>query len=93
MIVISSEDSVMVSFDVFNTFPIINIVSDLEAVSGILENKETNFPPAEGIFEALKVCLECNNSAFNEKIWEMAQLWDHHSHPVLTVALLCLSLT
>ena len=43
--------------------------SGSEAVSETLENRETNFPPAECILGALKLCLECNNSAFNGKFY------------------------
>ena len=44
---ILTEDSALVSFDIFNMFPSINDASGLEAVSKILENRETDFPPAE----------------------------------------------
>ena len=37
----------------------------MEAVSEILSNKESDFPPAECILEALTICLECNNSVFD----------------------------
>ena len=57
-----------ISFDIVNMFPSID-VSGLQAISEILENRETNFPPAECILEGLKLCLECNNSAFNEKFY------------------------
>ena len=66
---ILTEDSVLVSFDIVNMFPSIHNVSDLEAVSEILENWETNFPPAECILQTLKLCLECNNSVFNESFF------------------------
>ena len=64
-----TEDSVLVSFDIVNMFPSIDYVSGLEAVSEILDNREADFPPAECILEALKLRLECNNSAFNEKFY------------------------
>ena len=66
---ILTEDSVLFSFDIVNMFPSIDNVSDLEAVSEILENKETDFPPAESILEILELCLECNNTVFNEKFY------------------------
>ena len=66
---ILTENSALVSFDIVNMFPSINNVSGLKAVSEILENRETNFPPAECISETLKLCLECNNSVFNEKFY------------------------
>ena len=40
---IITEDSVLVSFDIANMFPSIDNFSDLEAVSDILENMETDF--------------------------------------------------
>ena len=64
---ILTKDSVRVSFDIVNMFPIVDNVSALEAVSEILENRKSDFPPAECILETLKLCLECNNSVFNEK--------------------------
>ena len=51
---ILTEDSVLVSFDIVNMFPSIDNNSGLEAVSEILEKRETNFPPAECILEALR---------------------------------------
>ena len=66
---ILTEDTALVSFDTVNMFPNIDNVSGLEAVSEVLENRETDFPPAECVLEALKLCLECNNSIFNEKFY------------------------
>ena len=63
------EDSVLVSFDIVNMFPSIDSFSTLEAVSEILENRETDFPPSECNLEALTLCLECNNSVFNAKFY------------------------
>ena len=62
------EDLVLVSFYIVNMFPSIDNISGLEAVSEILENRETGFPPAECILQALKLSLECN-SVFNEKFY------------------------
>ena len=66
---ILTEDSVLVSFDIVNTFPSINNDSGLKAVSEILENRETNFSLYNCILEALKLCLGCKNSVFNEKFY------------------------
>ena len=66
---ILTEDSVLVSFDIVNMFPSIYNVSGLESVSEILENRETHFPPGGCILESLALCLECNNSVFNEKFY------------------------
>ena len=66
---ILTEDSVLVSFDIVNMFPSIDNVSGLEAVFQIPENRETDFPPAECILEALKLRLKYNNCVFNEKFY------------------------
>ena len=55
----------MISFDIVNMFPSIDNISALEVVSEILSNRESDFPPAECILEALTICLECNNSVFD----------------------------
>ena len=46
-------------------FPSIDNISGFETVSEILSNTESDFPPAECMLEALTICLECNNSVFN----------------------------
>ena len=61
---IVTEDSILVGFDIVNMFPSIDNVLGSEAVSEILDNRESDFPPAECILDTLKVCLECNNSVF-----------------------------
>ena len=66
---IITKDSVLVSFDVVNMFPSIDNVLGLEAVSEILHNRESDFPPTECILDALKLCLECNNSVFNNRFY------------------------
>ena len=66
---IITKDSVLVSFDVVNMFPSIDNVLGLEAVSVILHNTELDFPPSECILDALKLCLECNNSVFNSHFY------------------------
>ena len=43
---ILTEDSVLVSFDIVNMLSSVDNNSGLEDVSEILENRETNFPPA-----------------------------------------------
>ena len=61
--------SVLVAFGIVDMFSSINNVSSLEAVSEILENRETNFPHVEYFLESLKLCLERNNSVFNGKFY------------------------
>ena len=63
---IITKDSIRVSFDVVNMFPSIHNILDLEAISETQKsNRESNFPLAKCILNALKLCLECNNSVFN----------------------------
>ena len=75
-------------------FSSIDNVSGLKAVFEILENKETDFSPAECILEALKLCLEFRTLYLMRKFIyrKMALLWDHIC-PVLIVTLLCTGLT
>ena len=55
----------VISVDVVNMFPFIYNILGLEAVSEILHNRESIFKPTECILDAHKLCLECNNSVFN----------------------------
>ena len=52
------------SFDVVNMFPSIDNKMEIESVGNILLNRENDIPSAECIIEALKLCLNCNNSVF-----------------------------
>ena len=61
------ENSVLVSFDVVNMFPSIDNESGITAVKKVLNGRESKNPPTECILEALRLCLECNNSVFNDK--------------------------
>ena len=64
-----TDSSILVSFDIVNMFPSIGNISGLEGVSEILSNKESDFPSAECILEALTICLECNNSVFDNAFY------------------------
>ena len=66
---IITKDSILVSFDIVNTFSSIDNDLGLEAVSEILNNRESDFLPAECILDALKLCLECNKSVFNNDFY------------------------
>ena len=66
---IITKDSVLVSSDVVNIFPRTDNVLDLEPVSEILHNRESDFAPAKYILDALKIGLECNNSVFNNHFY------------------------
>ena len=39
----------------------------IESVKSILLNRYDNIPPAECIFEALELCLNCKNSVFSNQ--------------------------
>ena len=47
-------------------FPSIDNQSGLQAVKNALEARQQQFPPTDCILEALKLCLESNNSVFNK---------------------------
>ena len=57
----------LVSFDIVTMFPSIDNESGLQALINVLEVREEQFVPTLWIFEALKLCLKCNNSIFNKK--------------------------
>ena len=48
-------------------FPSIDNLSELKAVKSILDARQDQLPSMACIIEALKLCLECNNSIFNNK--------------------------
>ena len=48
-------------------FTSIDNISGLKAVKSILNARQDQFPPTACIIESLKLCLECNNSIFNNK--------------------------
>ena len=57
---IITKNSILVSFDTVSMFPSMFNVLSLEAVSEVLQNRESDFSPRECIMDALKLCLECN---------------------------------
>ena len=62
-----TSDCKLVSFDIINMFPSIDNISGLKSVKKVLEGGSNQFPPSNCIIEALKLCLESNNSIFNNK--------------------------
>ena len=62
-----TSDCRLVNFDIINMFRSIDNISGLKAVKSILDARQDQFPPTDCIIEALKLCLECNNSIFNNK--------------------------
>ena len=57
----------LVSFNIINMFLGINNIPRLKAAKKILDATQDQFPPTDCIIEVLKMCLECNNSIFNNK--------------------------
>ena len=62
-----TSDCRLVSFDIINMFPNIDNISGLKAVKIILDASQDQFPYTACNIEALKLCLECNYSIFNNK--------------------------
>ena len=60
-------DYMLGSVDIVNMFPGIDNISGLKAVKSFLDARQDQFPPTACIIEAFKLCLECNNSIFNNK--------------------------
>ena len=62
-----TSDWKLVNFDIINMFPSIDNISGLKAVISILDARQDQSPPTTCIIEVLKLCLEYNNSVFNNK--------------------------
>ena len=60
-------DCKLVSFDIINMFPSIDNISGLKFVKKVSESRSNQFPLSNCITEARKLCLESNNSIFNNK--------------------------
>ena len=60
------ENPVLVSFDTVNMFPSIDNESTIKAAKKVLNDRESTNLPTERVLEALRLCLECNNSVFND---------------------------
>ena len=63
----STSDWRLGSFDVINIFRSVDNISGLKAVKSILDSRQDQFPPTASIIGTVKLCLECNNSIFNDK--------------------------
>ena len=59
--------TLLVSWDVEAMFPNIDNNACLQAVYHALNKRKILHPSTECIVEAVKICLECNNSEFNDK--------------------------
>ena len=62
-----TSDCLWVGFDIINMFSSIDKISGLQSVKKVLESRSNLFPPSNCIIGALKLCLESNNSIFNNK--------------------------
>ena len=60
-------NSVLVSFDIVNMFSSTDNELGINTSKKVLSNRESKNLPTECVLEALKLCLECNNSLFNDK--------------------------
>ena len=61
------EGSLLVSWDVVAMFPNIDNNLGINAITDALNSRATNFPSTECIVEAVKICLQHNNSLFNDE--------------------------
>ena len=57
-------------------FPSIDNISGLKVAISILDAGKDQFPPTACTIEALKLCLECKNSSFNNK--DLLQMTAQH---------------
>ena len=63
------ENAFLISFDVVNMFPSIHNESGIKSVERLLNTRSILNPPTLCILEAWRLCLECNNSVFNNKFY------------------------
>ena len=56
---------VLVSFDIMNMFPSIDNKMGIDSVIKILNKRRCKNPPTQCVIEALELCLNFNNSIFN----------------------------
>ena len=58
-------ESVLVSFDIINMFPSNDNKMGIDSVIKLLNKRRCESPPTQCVIEALELCLNCNNSIFN----------------------------
>ena len=56
---------VLVSFDIINMFPSIDNEMGINSVIKLLNKRVCKDPTKQCVVEALELCLNCNNSIFN----------------------------
>ena len=57
--------TILVSLDIVNMFPNIDNERGLDTLRKVFDTRSTRKPPTECLVEALRLCLYCNNSMFN----------------------------
>ena len=77
------ENCLLVSFDVVNMFPSIDNKMGIESVKNILLSRDDTITPAECIIEPLELCLNCNNSIFNNQHYLQVDMSCSHSNIVM----------
>ena len=58
-------ESVLVSLYIINMFPSIDDKMRINSVIKLLNKRPFKNPPTQCVLEALELCLNCNNSIFN----------------------------
>ena len=58
-------ESVLVSFSIISMFPIIDNKMEKNSVIKVLDEKACKDPPIQCVNEGLALCLNCNDSVFN----------------------------
>ena len=61
------DNTILVSFDIVNMYPIIDNGRDIAVVRNALETSTNMSPSADYILEDLEICLKCNNSRFSSQ--------------------------
>ena len=58
-------ESVLVSFDIINMFPVIDNKMGINSAIKLLDERACKSPPTQCVIEAHELCSNCNNSIFN----------------------------
>ena len=58
------DGTLLVSFDIVNMYPSIDNKKGIAAVKSVLNNRLNKKPSTECVIEALRICLQNNNSVF-----------------------------
>ena len=61
------DNTILVSFDIVNMYPIIDNDRGTAIVRNALETRANMSPSTDCILEGLEICLKCNNSRFSSQ--------------------------